>query len=72
MCIVKKELGMALGFLKVPENRHSTLILVGAFTQGCLSPLIYARTKCSKNIETCFIRFLNCLCLCAYCVCECK
>jgi len=34
-------------FPKVSESHHSPLVLIGAPTQGCNSPLIRARIKCS-------------------------
>jgi hypothetical protein len=41
-----------LNILSRPESRHSLLILVGALTEGCCSPLICARTKCSLPIDS--------------------
>ena len=39
MLKVKREEGMRRCFAKVSESRHSPLVLVGAPTQGCSSPL---------------------------------
>lgn len=41
--------GRARCFLQVLESQHSSLVFVGAPTQGCCSPLSHARTKCSPR-----------------------
>ena len=39
-------------FAEVSESRHSPLVLVRAPTQGCSSPLIRARIKCSLWVDS--------------------
>jgi hypothetical protein len=39
-------------FPEVSESRHSPLVLVGAPAQGCSSPLIRARIKCSLRADS--------------------
>ena len=39
-------------FPEVSESRHSPLVLVGATTQGCSSPLIRTRIKCSLRADS--------------------
>jgi hypothetical protein len=46
-CLKVKGQGTRRCFPEVSESRHSLLVLVGAPTQGCSSPLIHARIKCS-------------------------
>ena len=43
-------------FSKVMESRHSPLFLVGAPAQGCSSPLIRARIKCSVRADSLTLR----------------
>ena len=38
-------------FSEVLESHHSSLVLVGAPAQGCSSPLIRARIKCSLQVD---------------------
>jgi hypothetical protein len=47
-----KELGTRRCFPEVSESRHSPLVLVGAPAQGCSSPLIRARIKCSLRADS--------------------
>ena len=47
MLKVKRGKGTRRYFAEVSESRHSPLVLVGAPAQGCSSPLIRARIKCS-------------------------
>jgi hypothetical protein len=47
-----KELGTRWCFLEVSESCHSPLVLVGAHAQGCSSPLIHARIKCSLRADS--------------------
>ena len=43
-------------FAKVSESRHSPLVLVGAPVQGCSSPLIRSRIKCSLWVDSSTLR----------------
>ena len=43
-------------FAEVLESRHSPLVLVGAPAQGCSSPLIRARIKCSLWVDSSTLR----------------
>ena len=56
MLKVKRKRGMRWCFSKVSESRHSTIVLVGAPTQGCSSPLICARIKCSLRADSSTLR----------------
>ena len=47
MLKVKRRTGTQRCFSEVLESRHSPLVLIGAPAQGCSSPLIRARIKCS-------------------------
>jgi hypothetical protein len=47
-----KGLGTRRYFLEVSESRHSPLVLIGAHVQGCSSPLIHARIKCSLRANS--------------------
>ena len=47
MLKVKRGEGTRRCFSEVLESRHSSLVLVGALAQGCSSPLIRIRIKCS-------------------------
>ena len=47
MLKVKRGKGTRRCFPEVSESRHSPLVLIGAPAQGCSSPLICARIKCS-------------------------
>ena len=47
MLKVKRSRGTRRCFFNVSESRHFPLVLVGAPAQGCSSPLIRARIKCS-------------------------
>ena len=51
MLKIKKGKGMRQCFAEVSESRHSPLVLVGAPAQGCSSPLIRARIKCSLRVD---------------------
>ena len=50
MLKIKREKGTRRCFLEVSKSHHSPLILVGAPAQGCSSPLIRARIKCSLRV----------------------
>ena len=52
MLKVKREGGMRRCFAEVSESRHSPLVLFGAPVQGCSSPLIRARIKCSLQVDS--------------------
>ena len=52
MLKVKREEGTWRWFIEVSESRHSPLVLVGAPMQGCSSPLIGARIKCSLWVDS--------------------
>ena len=52
MLKVNRERGTRRCFAEVSESRHSPLVLVGAPTQGCSSPLIHARIKCSLWVDS--------------------
>ena len=52
MLKVKKGKGTRRCYPEVSESRHSPLILVGAPVQGCISPLIHARIKCSLRADS--------------------
>ena len=56
MLKVKREGGKRRCFAKVSESRHSPLVLVGAPAQGCSSPLIHARIKCSLWVDSLTLR----------------
>ena len=56
MLKVKREGGTRRYFAEVSESRHSPLVLVGALTQGCSSPLIRARIKCSLRVDSSTLR----------------
>ena len=43
-------------FAEVLESHHSPLVLVGAPAQGCSSPLIRARIKCSLRVDSLTLR----------------
>ena len=43
-------------FAEVSESRRSPLVLVGAPVQGCSSPLIRARIKCSLRVDSSILR----------------
>ena len=43
-------------FFEVSESRHSLLVLVGALAQGCSSPLIHVRIKCSLRVDYLTVR----------------
>ena len=47
MLKVKRGRGMRRCFSEVSKSRHSPLVLVGAPAQGCSSPIIHAKIKCS-------------------------
>ena len=51
MLKVNGERGTRRCFAEVSESRHSPLV-VGAPTQGCSSPLIHARIKCSLWVDS--------------------
>jgi hypothetical protein len=51
-----KGLGTRQCFPEVSESRHSPLVLVGAPAQGCSSPLIHARIKCSLRADSLTLR----------------
>ena len=52
MLKVNREGGTRRCFAEVSESRHSSLVLVGAPAQGCSSPLIRARIKCSLQVDS--------------------
>ena len=56
MLKVNKEEGTRRYFAEVSESRHSPLVLVGALAQGCSSPLIRARIKCSLRVDSSILR----------------
>ena len=56
MLKVKRGKGTRRYFLNVSESHHSPLVLVGAPTQGCSSPLIHARIKCSLWADSLTLR----------------
>ena len=56
MLKVKREGGKWRCFVEVSESRHSPLVLVGAPAQGCSSPLIRARIKCSLRVDSLTLR----------------
>jgi hypothetical protein len=51
-----KGLGTWRCFPKVSESHHSPLVLVGAPAQGCSSPLIHTRIKCSLQADSLTLR----------------
>ena len=55
MLKVKRE-GTWRCFAKVLESHHSHLVLIGAPAQGCSSPLIHARIKCSLWVDSLTLR----------------
>ena len=56
MLKVKREGGTRRCFAEVSESRHSPLVLVRAPAQGCSSPLIRTRIKCSLWIDSLTLR----------------
>ena len=56
MLKVKRGEGTQRYFAEVLESRHSPLVLVGAPAQGCSSPLIRARIKCSLQVDSSILR----------------
>ena len=52
MLKVNREGGTRRCFAEVSKSRHSPLVLVGAPAQGCSSPLIRARIKCSLRVDS--------------------
>ena len=56
MLKVRREKGTRRYFSNVSESRHSPLVLVGAPVQGCSSPLIHARIKCSLWVDSSTLR----------------
>ena len=56
MLKVKREEGTRRCFAEVSESRHSPLVLVEAPAQGCSSPLIRARIKCSLWADSLTLR----------------
>ena len=50
------ERGTRRCFAEVLESRHSPLVLVGAPAQGCSSPLICTRIKCSLRVDSLTLR----------------
>ena len=52
MLKVKRDKGMRRYFPEVSESRHSPLVLAGAPAQGCSSPLIRVRIKCSLRADS--------------------
>ena len=56
MLKVKRGKGTWRCFPKVSESRHSPLVLVGAPMQGCRSPLIRTRIKCSLRADSLTLR----------------
>ena len=52
MLKVKRGKGMWRCFSKVSKSCHSPLVLVGAPSHGCSSPLIRARIKCSLRADS--------------------
>ena len=56
MLKVKRGEGTRRCFIEVSESRHSPLVLVGAPAQGCSSPLIRARIKCSLRVDSLTLR----------------
>ena len=53
---VNREGGTWQCFAEVSESCHSPLVLVGAHVQGCSSPLIRARIKCSLRVDSLTLR----------------
>ena len=53
---MERERGTRRCFAEVSESRHSPLVLVGAPAQGCSSPLIRARIKCSLRVDSSTLR----------------
>ena len=56
MLKVKREGVTQRCFAEVSESHHSPLVLVGAPAQGCSSPLIRARIKCSLWVDSLTLR----------------
>ena len=56
MLKIKRGKGTRWCFPEVSESRHSPLILVGAPIQGCSSPLIHAKIKCSLWANSLILR----------------
>ena len=56
MLKVKRGEGTRRCFAEVSKSPHSPLILVGAPAQGCSSPLICARIKCSLRVDSLILR----------------
>ena len=52
MLKVKRRRGTRRCFSEVSESRHSPLVLVEAPAQGCSSPLICTRIKCSLRANS--------------------
>ena len=53
---VKRGKGTRQYFPEVSESHHSPLVLIGAPAQGCCSPLIHARIKCSLRVDSLTLR----------------
>jgi hypothetical protein len=51
-CLKVKGQGIRQCFSEVSESHHSPLVLIGAPAQGCSSPLIRARIKCSLRADS--------------------
>ena len=56
MLKIKRGKGTRRCFPEVSESRRSPLVLVGAPAQGCSSPLIHARIKCSLRVDSSTLR----------------
>ena len=56
MLKIKRGKGTRWCFFEVSESCHSPQVLVGAPAQGCSSPLIYARIKCSLWVDSSTLR----------------
>jgi hypothetical protein len=56
MLKVKRGRGTQRYFSEISESRHSPLVLVGAPAQGCSSPLIRVRIKCSLRADSSTLR----------------
>ena len=52
MLKVNREGGTQRCFAEVSESCHSPLVLIGAPVQGCSSPLIRTRSKCSLWVDS--------------------
>ena len=53
---IKREGGTWWCFAELSESHHSPLVLIGAPAQGCSSPLIHARIKCSLWVDSLTLR----------------